>query len=71
MKTTRIYLSGCTWCKALGFTPNPNMGLVTNVTIICPVCLGNKTIPITETIEDNEIMPHDNAFIPTLENPKP
>jgi hypothetical protein len=48
MKIKRTYLSGCTWCNALGFIPNPNMGWITDTTIICPVCNGAKTILVTE-----------------------
>ena len=53
MKTTRAYLQGCTWCNATGFTNNPNMGYVTNITITCPVCNGDKTIVVTEVTESD------------------
>jgi len=52
MKITKTYLSGCTWCNARGFVPNPDMGISTSTTIICPVCNGAKTIVVTETISD-------------------
>jgi len=54
MKTTRTYLSGCTWCGTTGFVKIPNPGFMTSaLTNICPVCNGNKTIIITETMEDD------------------
>jgi hypothetical protein len=54
MKTTKTYLSGCTWCNARGFVINPISGIVADATITCPVCQGAKTILVTETIEDEE-----------------
>lgn len=50
MKTTRTYLSGCTWCTATGF--RTDFGLTAS-TIICPVCSGAKTVLVTESIEDH------------------
>ena len=47
-KVTRTYLSGCTWCNATGIVSNPTIGLSTNITIVCPVCNGSKTIVVTE-----------------------
>lgn len=55
MKTTRTYLSGCTWCNARGYVMNPAMGLVTDITVTCPVCNGAKTIIVTEYIEDHKL----------------
>jgi hypothetical protein len=50
MKTTRTYLSGCTWCDATGVKyPMHNTG--TGWSSICPVCNGAKTIVITEVTE--------------------
>ena len=55
MKTTRTYLSGCTWCNATGFVLTENFGMgTTPLTKICPVCNGAKTIIVTETTEDDE-----------------
>ena len=68
MKTIRTYLSGCTWCNATGMVKELYPTITGGWSQICPVCKGEKTIPITETIED-EIMPH-NALLDTLENPK-
>jgi len=58
MKTTRTYLSGCIWCNATGFVNNPISGGVshTELTITCPVCNGGKTVIITETIEDSNLL---------------
>jgi hypothetical protein len=59
MKTTRTYLSGCTWCGATGIVPNlmiKGSSVTALLTMTCPVCNGAKTIPITETIEDNLTM---------------
>ena len=33
---------------------NPNMGLVSDVSIICPVCNSSKVITVTEIIETND-----------------
>lgn len=53
MKITRAYLMGCTWCNAIGFVKNtnPHPEVTTPLTEICPVCNGNRTIPVTETFE--------------------
>ena len=51
MKTTRTYLSGCTWCNARGWVFNPNKHSILSIT--CPICNGLKTITVTETIEDD------------------
>jgi Ribonuclease G/E len=61
-KIVKTYLSGCTWCNATGFVNNPNMGLTTNITIICPVCNGTKTVIVTETITDDIEMPDDEEI---------
>ena len=56
MKITRTYQKGCDWCNATGHVtnPNPNWGITgTELTIICPVCNGSKTVIVTEIIEDN------------------
>lgn len=53
MRTTRTYLQGCTWCKARGFIANP-AGVVTDLTITCPVCNGAKTVVVTEVTESDE-----------------
>jgi uncharacterized Zn finger protein (UPF0148 family) len=57
MKTTRTYLIGCTWCKALGYVNNLQEGWHTGsvLTITCPVCNGSKTVIVTETIEDDNL----------------
>ena len=63
MKTTKTYVSGCTWCGAYGSVTNPDFGkLITSPAMIpCPVCQGAKIIMITETIEDDKIkMPNNN-----------
>jgi hypothetical protein len=57
MKITRTYISGCNWCNATGNVSNPNIGIITDFTMItCPVCQGAKMIMITETFEDNRIV---------------
>lgn len=56
MKTTKTYLSGCTWCGAKGFVKNYNSGY-TNVDLICPVCHGSKTVLVTEVTEDEPVKP--------------
>jgi len=72
MRTTRTYQSGCTWCNGRGFVPNPNSGMVTDTTVICPVCSGAKTIPVTETIEDSlpvqDSLPSDEEINTELNN---
>jgi hypothetical protein len=68
MKTTRTYLTGCTWCNATGMVRNS--GLSTTVFDTCPVCNGAKTIIVTETTEGNDIAEH-GVPISTLENPHP
>ena len=55
MKTTRTYLSGCTWCNASGFVNNPNGYSSLSLTITCPVCNGAKTIIVTETQETQDV----------------
>jgi DNA-binding XRE family transcriptional regulator len=48
----KTYLSGCTWCGALGtITRDKFVNFTTPLTIPCPVCNGAKTIPITEEYE--------------------
>lgn len=54
MKTTKTYLSGCTWCNARGYVNNPALGYFTDLIITCPVCNGIKTIIVTEVIETEE-----------------
>lgn len=49
MKTTRTYPSICTTCNGTGRIFGTNLN--TNLYQTCPVCNGNKTIIITETIE--------------------
>src|SRR5665648_280840 len=52
MKTTRTYLSGCTWCNGTGFIKIPNPGFMTSaLTGVCPVCNGAKTVIVTEETE--------------------
>jgi len=58
MKTTRQYLSGCTWCDATGLVPNQvtrGSSVTAPLTVVCPVCNGAKTIIITETIETQDV----------------
>ena len=56
MKTTRTYLSGCTWCNARGYVYSENFGICTNsITHTCPICNGIKAIIVTEVIEDDKI----------------
>ena len=53
MKTTRQYVSGCTWCNATGFVKIHNPGFMSSaLTGICPICEGAKAIMVTETTED-------------------
>lgn len=55
MKTTRQYISACTWCNATGYVKIPNPGFMTSaLTGICPVCEGMKTIVVTEVIETED-----------------
>jgi DnaJ-class molecular chaperone len=62
MKTTRIYTDGCKWCNAAGFVKIPNPGFMTSaLTGICPVCNGNKTVIVTETIENNLTIKEDEV----------
>lgn len=59
MKTTKTYLTGCTWCHAIGEVPNPyyNPNVTTStLKTTCPVCNGAKTVIVTETIEDSQII---------------
>ena len=71
MKTTRTYLSGCTTCQMTGFVYTKDFGMgTTTLTAPCPVCGGSKTIIVTETFDDNYILPHDKP-VESLENPKP
>lgn len=51
MKTTKTYLSGCTWCKGIGVILKPTPGTTTSMTDVCPVCNGSKVITITEVTE--------------------
>jgi hypothetical protein len=56
MKITKTYLSGCTWCGALGVIESrrlPHQTVSSSLTEICPVCNGAKTVVVTEIIEDN------------------
>jgi len=70
MKTIRTYLSGCTWCSATGFVSTKNYGMNTTLlTETCPVCNGSRTVIVTETTEDKEILEHD-TFPIQLDNPK-
>jgi DnaJ-class molecular chaperone len=57
MKTTKTYLSGCTWCNAIGMVKNyDNFGMgTTSLMKECPICNGAKTIVVTEIIEDTPI----------------
>jgi hypothetical protein len=50
MKTTKTYLTGCTWCNATGYV-NAS-GLTTNSQDICPVCNGSKVKIVTEVTEN-------------------
>ena len=66
-KTTKTYLSGCTWCNATGFIKHPSAGFMASpLTDICPVCNGAKTITVTETVEDF-ISTHDLTEIDNVE----
>jgi hypothetical protein len=50
MKTTRTYLTGCTWCNATGVKyPMTNNGA--GFTNVCPVCNGAGIITVTEVTE--------------------
>jgi hypothetical protein len=70
MKITRTYFTGCTWCNATGFVYTNNFGMgTTALTKPCPVCIGSKTIIVTEIFDDNYILPHDKP-VESLENPK-
>ena len=52
MKITKTYLSGCTWCNATGFVKDITPDVTGVWNNICPVCQGAKTMPVTETFED-------------------
>lgn len=52
MKTTKTYLSGCTWCGATGYVKDITPYVTGTWKNICPVCQGAKTMPVTETFED-------------------
>lgn len=55
MRTTKTYLSGCTWCMAEGcVNSTPKGGTSGWTTKVCPVCNGSKTVLVTEVIEDDE-----------------
>jgi DnaJ-class molecular chaperone len=54
MKTiTRYYKKACNHCNATGFVYS-NSGSYTNITNVCPVCNGSKTIDVTEIETDQE-----------------
>lgn len=57
MKTTKTYLSGCTWCNATGqvFNPKPIQYTGDPPIINCPVCDGAGIITVTEVIEYEDI----------------
>ena len=57
MRTTRTYLSGCTWCKAEGYVMEPHPQITGDFHKVCPVCKGDKTIPVTETFESELPIP--------------
>ena len=53
MRTTRQYLSGCTWCKAEGYVMEPHPQITGDFHKVCPVCNSSKVITVTEIIETN------------------
>ena len=68
MKTTKQYLTGCTWCNATGRVLATG-GVTISTFDTCPVCQGAKIVMVTEVTEGNEIAPH-GVPIESLENPK-
>jgi hypothetical protein len=61
---TRQYLSGCKWCEATGYVKSYFI-TTTNVTELCPVCLGAKVVMVTETIPVNEHSEVDHELLKT------
>ena len=49
----RTYIIICPSCNGRGHIPNPEIGITTVVTVVCPACKGSKTVIVTEQTNEN------------------